>query len=68
MNKEIQISLAAARVNKQLTQAKVAEILKVSKTTITSWENGKTIPSGVQFKKLCEIYEIPAEYIFLPCD
>ena len=35
------ISLAAARVNAEMTQEEVAEIMHVSKNTIINWEKGR---------------------------
>ncbi|HEN1710193.1 TPA: helix-turn-helix transcriptional regulator, partial [Enterococcus faecium] len=32
------------RIEKQLTQEDLAEMLLVSKKTISNWENGRTIP------------------------
>mgnify|MGYP000852019157 CR=1 FL=1 len=66
MPEKLQISLAAARVNANLTQAEVAEKLHVAKPTIISWEKGKTAPRHDQLKRLCEIYKIPIDYIFVP--
>ena len=37
--KEIQISLAAARVNACMTQDSVAKAMHVSKQTVVNWEN-----------------------------
>jgi Predicted transcriptional regulators len=62
--RDIQISLAAARVNANMTQAAVAEKLKVSTQTIVSWEKGRTEPNLQQAKRLCDLYEIPFDYIF----
>ncbi len=45
----IQISLAAARVNANLTQEQVAEKMDVSKKTIVDWEKGRTVPSAASF-------------------
>ena len=39
---EIKISLAAARVNANMTQEQAAAAINVSKSTINSWENGKS--------------------------
>lgn len=61
-----QISLAAARVNANLTQKKAAEMLGICKETLISWEKGKTIPRHNQVLKLSEIYNMPIDYIFLP--
>ena len=65
MEAKFQISLAAARVNAGLTQEDVAKTLGVSKNTIINGEKGKRIPRATQVQKMCEIYNISEEYIFL---
>ena len=64
---EIQISLAAARVNAGMTQQDVAKRLHVSKQTIVNWEKGKIIPGIPQIETLSRVYDIPQDNIFLPC-
>ena len=61
-----QISLAAARVNAEMTQEEVASAMHVSKNTVVNWEKGKTEPSISQSRKLSELYKIPLKYIFYP--
>ncbi len=61
----MKISLKAARVNANLTQQEVADIMKVSKHTIINWEQGKTKPKYATLKLLIEIYSIDMEHIFL---
>ena len=63
---EIQISLAAARVNAGLTQEDVAREMRTSKQTIVNWEKGKTSPDVPQARRLSELYNLPLDYIFLP--
>jgi len=63
---DIQISLAAARVNAKMTQNDVAEALGISKATICNWETGRTEPSIAQARRLSELYGIALDYIFLP--
>lgn len=63
---DIKISLAAARVNAEMTQDDVAKALKVSKTTVTNWETGKTAVSYPVLMALSELYSFPADNIFLP--
>lgn len=63
---EIQISLAAARVNAGLTQEDVAKKLHISKQTICNWERGKGEPSIGQAKDLARLYRMNLDYIFLP--
>lgn len=62
----IQISLAAARVNAEMTQETVAKEMHVSKNTVVNWEKGKTEPSISQSKELSRLYNMPLDYIFLP--
>ena len=59
------ISMAAARVNANLTQKQTAELMGVHHSTIVSWEAGKTFPTVAQMEHLCRIYKIPIDYIFL---
>ncbi len=63
---EIQISLAAARVNAGMTQEDVAKIMKVSKNTLVNWEKGRTELKPAEFEMMCNIYGISKNYIFLP--
>lgn len=64
---EIQISLAAARVNAGMTQSDVAERLHKSKQTIINWEKGKVVPGIPEIETLSRLYNIPQDNIFLPC-
>jgi DNA-binding XRE family transcriptional regulator len=62
-----QITLAAVRVNANLSQSALAEILDVDRTTIIHWEKGQTritTPWLVAFAKACN--DFPIDYIFLP--
>lgn len=62
----MKISLKAARVNANMTQADVAKRLKKSVQTIVNWECGRTPIDEGNFIALCTIYDISAEHIFLP--
>lgn len=62
----IRISLAAARVNAQLTQVEAAKALKVTKQTIVNWEKGASEPQVSQARALSALYGIPLDNIFLP--
>ena len=61
-----QISLKAARVNANLTQAEVAKRLHKNKQTITNWESGKTKVSAADLLILCDMYKISPSDIHLP--
>ena len=62
-----QITLKAARVNVNLTQADVAKKLDISVGTIKNWEKGKTFPKQPMIEKLCEIYGVSYDNIFFDC-
>ena len=64
---EFQISLAAARVNANMTQEDTAKAMKVSKTTVVNWEKGKVVPGIPEMEMMSRLYGIPQDYIFLPC-
>lgn len=64
--KEIQISLAAARVNACMTQDSVAKAMHVSKQTVVNWEKGISEPKTSQAMELSVLYKMPLDYIFLP--
>mgnify|MGYP002856871935 CR=1 FL=1 len=65
--REIQITLAAARVNAGMTQDKAAEEMGVTRATIINWEKGKIVPGIPEIEKLSRLYGIPQDNIFLPC-
>lgn len=65
--KKLKISLAAARVNAELTQEQVAEKMGITKGTIINWEKGRIIPKIPEMEMLSKIYDIPVDNIFLPC-
>ena len=50
--------LKKARNEKNLTQQEVAEKLHISRTTISSWENARTLPDINYLILLSEIYEL----------
>ena len=55
--------MAAARVNAELSQKEVAEIMKVGQQTILNWEKGKVAIPAFQLERLSEIYQFPIENI-----
>lgn len=57
------ISLKAARVNANLTQAQAADKIGVTRDTICNWENGKSSPNVVQFKVIEQVYGISYDNI-----
>lgn len=63
---DIKISLAAARVNANLTQEELAGKLGVSKSTVISWESGKSEPKLSQVQAISILSGIPMDFIYVP--
>lgn len=67
--KTLAITLKAARVNKNLTQAEAAKLLGISKDSLWNYENGRSFPDVRVIKKMEEVYELSYDnLIFLPND
>lgn len=47
-----------ARKEKEYTQEQVAEHLKVSRQTISNWENGKSLPDIINVIRMSELYDV----------
>lgn len=63
---QFRIKLKAARINAGMTAKEVAEKAGKTEKTILNWENGITAIPAEQFNKLCELYEIKADYVEVP--
>ena len=61
----MQVTPKAARVNKGLTQADVAQYMGVSVDVIKRIEAGKRPLKVTEMEKLCELYECSFDDIFL---
>ena len=57
-------SIKVERARKNLTQAKLAEMVGVSRQTINSMELGKYVPSTVLALRLSQVFEISVNEIF----
>lgn len=62
----VKISLAAARVNRNLTQAELAEKIGVSRQAIFDWENGKRAIRPVNLYAICKALDVTVDDILLP--
>lgn len=57
----LKINLAAARVNKGLTQREAAKELGISTKTLVNWENGKAFPNMVKVEQICGLYGVSVD-------
>jgi len=63
----VKLSLAAARVNKGLSQKEAAQRLNVSNKTLGKWENGITFPTPQHIDAICDLYGVTYDDLsFLP--
>ena len=63
------MTLKAARVNKDLTQKKAANLIGVNVSTLSKWENGTSCPTNKRIPKILEVYGVSYDdIIFLPSD
>ena len=59
----MQLTLRAARVNKGYTQRQAAELLGITKDTLSNYERGKSYPDVPIIKKIEELYQVKYESI-----
>ena len=64
MSELLSNTLLAARTERALTQAQLAEAVGVSRKTINTVENGVFVPSTVLALKLARALERPVEALF----
>ncbi len=62
----LKIKLAAVRVNAGKSQQDIADIMNVSRLTVSNWESGKTKMSEADIQMFAQICNFPRENIFLP--
>ena len=60
---EIGIKLKNARTEKGLTQEHAAELLGVSRQTVSNWENNKSYPDIVSVIKMSDIYSVSLDHL-----
>lgn len=60
-----QISLKSARTNAGLTIKKAAELASVHPQTLAKYENDSSDIRTSLLDDLCQIYQVPQDYIFL---
>jgi len=55
--------IAKARKNINLTQDKLAEVLEVTRQTISKWESDLTFPETSKISKLAEVLKVSCDYL-----
>lgn len=60
---EIKDILKSLRKEKKLTQAKIAQILGISRVAYTKYENGDNTPTTENILKLADFYNVSTDYL-----
>ena len=55
--------LSKLRKRNNITQIDLANKMNVRQYVVSSWETGRSEPSITQIVKLCDILEVPADYL-----
>ena len=55
--------LKELREDHEHTQADLAKMLGVAKSTVSNWEQKKSRPSFEQLCQICELYDVTADYL-----
>ena len=59
----IGVQIKKARLNAGFTQEQAAEVLGVSRQTISNWENEKTLPDIISVVKMSDLYNISLDLL-----
>ncbi len=59
----IGIKIKEARIAARLTQEQAAEVLGVSRQTMSNWENSKTYPDIVSVIKMSDLYAVSLDHL-----
>lgn len=51
------------RIARGLTQKEVADLLQISRTCYANYEQGTREPSFDVLRRICDFYDIPADYL-----
>ncbi|NQY10720.1 MAG: helix-turn-helix transcriptional regulator [Flavobacteriales bacterium] len=58
-------SIKVERAKKNITQAELARLIKVSRQTINAMELGKYVPSTILALRLAHVFEVEVSEIFI---
>ena len=66
--KQIGERLRTLRNSLSLSQAKLAELLGITQSSLNRYENGQSTPTVELFRKYAVFFDVSMDYIFARCD
>lgn len=66
VKRNLKVNLRQVRKTNAMTQAQVAELVGVERSTYTSWESGRSLPKPAQFIMLSKIFDVSFEFLTSP--
>ena len=65
INNEFGIKLSKLRKERKLTQEELGELLGINGKSVSKWERGITMPSVENILKICVLFRISSDELFL---
>ena len=62
----MEYTLKQWRAIRGLSQTELAESIGKTQITVSNWETGKTAPTVLQMQKMCQIYKMPFDFVYVP--
>ena len=66
--KQVGNRLRTLRHNLSISQAKLAELLGITQSSLNRYENGQSTPSVDLLRKYADFFDVSMDYIFARCD
>ena len=66
--KQLGKRLRTLRESLSLSQAKLAELLGITQSSLNRYENGQSTPSVDLLRKYADFFDVSMDYIFARCD
>ena len=66
--KQVGNRLRTLRNSLSLSQAKLAELLGITQSSLNRYENGQSTPTAELFRKYADFFDVSMDYIFARCD
>lgn len=65
INNEFGIKLSKLRKERKLTQEELGELLAINGKSVSKWERGITMPSVENILKICVLFRVSSDELFL---